>query len=657
MNAPATSWYTSPLDVTIRLSGVLWAVWLMVPWSPAPFAQGPLDEGYTIFSHIAFAKGTPWGAGALHTTGALGFLRFPFFYHQTFALLLLGLGLLAATLALLIDEGVRHNLPTWLRLPTVFGTTWLLSFNDDAGWVVVLLASQVLLPRVVRSRHWSVRPATAWLTWPILLDLAVCAVAANVKGTFLLMAGVVATEIAVLELWGRRAPILSMSFIVVIGLISLLSGFRIQDWGSYLQHILGSLSGYPEGFSKPGSPVVATLLLSSVLAFLALAAASGSHPATRLETIVRWTALALLLWIVGKGALVRQDRTHEIRAIMSVATFFVLFVATQFRNWSVKTKITALLPALSLASLIVLPKSEPPPPPRAEAHQHIEPFLSFLKSGTAAAVTRDAQARREVAKQVEHPWASSSSVAVFGTYQSLALGHPGRYVQMPIIAPYEVWTTWTSRRERDFLIGPDAPDYILYTTSPTSAEVALALTAHYVEHDRGLHYRLLRRRVTPFSVRKRLVLERDVEAGETIEIPPAWRTGPAIAQVDYTKTPMNTLISTIYQPPEAFLVLLKGRTPLARVRMNMLLSPEGIVLASRPGVWDGSSAALHGIRFDLLTDEQTEATALAFEARGVAGNAWSHYFGRRIHLRIYIPDFHPDTIDLRRSGSPMKRTP
>jgi hypothetical protein len=228
---------------------------------------------------------------------------------------------------------------------------------------------------------------------------------------------------------------------------------------------------------------------------------------------------------------------------------------------------------------------------------------------------------------------------VFGTYQTLALGHPGRYVAMPIIAPYEVWSPWTSRRELDFLMGPDAPDYLLYTTSPTSAEVALALTARYEEVERGPLHRLLRRRVTPFRVTKRDVFEGDIEVHDRIEIPTSWRAGAAIAQIRYTKTIMNTLISSVYQPPEAFLVLFRGNTPFARVRMNALLSPDGIVLASRPGTWDGSPLALHGIRFDLLTNERIEATALGFEARGVTGNDWLRYFGRRLHLRIYVPDF------------------
>jgi hypothetical protein len=187
-------------------------------------------------------------------------------------------------------------------------------------------------------------------------------------------------------------------------------------------------------------------------------------------------------------------------------------------------------------------------------------------------------------------------------------------------------------------MGPDAPDYLLYTASPASAELALALSARYAEVERRPSYGLLRRRPAPLGVNKRVVFDAGVDADRRIEIPSDWRTGPAVAEVRYTKTLTNTLISAVYQPPEAFLVLFKGPTPVAKIRMNSLLSAEGIVLSSAPGVWDGKARALQGLRFGLLTDERVDATALGFEARGAAGRAWSRYFGPTIHVRIYIPD-------------------
>src|SRR4029453_12415273 len=145
------------------------------------------------------------------------------------------------------------------------------------------------------------------------------------------------------------------------------------------------------------------------------------------------------------------------------------------------------------------------------------------------------------------------------------------------------WSPRASPREREFLMGPDAPDYLLYTGSPASGELALTLAARYAEVERRPSYGLLRRRPAPLTVNKRVVFEASVDPGHRIEIPPDWRKGPAVAEVRYTKTLTNTLISAVYQPPEAFLVLFKGTTPVAKIRMNSLLSPEGIVLSSAPG--------------------------------------------------------------------------
>jgi hypothetical protein len=89
------------------------------------------------------------------------------------------------------------------------------------------------------------------LTWPLLLDHGVCALAANVKGSFLLMAGVLAAELAALELRGRRAPAVSASFALLIAVLARLAGMRIGDWVPYTKHIIDSLRGYAESFSEP----------------------------------------------------------------------------------------------------------------------------------------------------------------------------------------------------------------------------------------------------------------------------------------------------------------------------------------------------------------------------------------------------------------------
>jgi hypothetical protein len=295
------------------------------------------------------------------------------------------------------------------------------------------------------------------------------------------------------------------------------------------------------------------------------------------------------------------------------------------------------MPALGLWGLFLVVVAGMPPR-RLSIEVRLDRFGAFLREGMAASAANDARARSEVAAAIQSPWPPTGSVAVFGSYQSLLLGHAGRRVVLPIVVPYEIWSPWTSRREREFLMGPDAPDYLLYTGSPASGELALTLTARYAEVERRPSYGLLRLRPAPLNVNKRVVFEASVDAGHRIEIPADWRHGPAVAEVRYTKTLTNTLISAVYQPPEAFVVLFKGPTPVAKIRMNSLLSAEGVVLSSAPGIWDGRPRALHGIRFGLLAGERVDATALGFEARGVAGNAWSRYFGPRIHVRIYIPD-------------------
>ena len=314
-----------PLDFLIRIAVVLWSVLLFAPWDPSPFNTGPGDRAYTIFSSLAFSAGHPWGAAdALHTGGPLGFLRFRIFSAPIFPLLLLVNGAIGATAGLLTDEIIRRRLNTWARLPLTFAAMALVAVSDEAVWLFVLLLSQLLIPEICRRRTWRGRPDLEWFTWPLLLDLAACAIAANAKGQFLLMAAVLAIEIAFLELWNRRPPVVSLAFIAVLALLAHFAGFKLTDWGPYAKHILDSTNGYAETFALAGSRKQAALLLLSACGLMALAAFTGWRSSNRVGNLIRWTGGSMLIWIAAKGALTRQDEAHTMRPVASLIIFSAL---------------------------------------------------------------------------------------------------------------------------------------------------------------------------------------------------------------------------------------------------------------------------------------------------------------------------------------------
>ena len=622
----------------IRLFAILWSVLLLTPWTPPAFDIGSYDEAYTIFAHIAFAQGRPWGtAGALHTGGPLGFLRFPVFYQPTYAAFIIGNACVGAAAGLVIDEIARVHLKKWARIPFVAAMVWILSVSDEAVWGFLLLVPQILIPAFSRSERWTVRSDSRWLRWPLVINLAACAVAINAKGSFLLMGALVGAEILLWELFARRLPLVSAAFAGIIALIARLSGFRISDWGPYTKHILGSVIGYAETFSILDPMWDAALLSFSAMWLIAIAACSARHSHGRLQAAVRWSLFAMLLWMNVKAALIRPDTIHQVRAITLLTVFFAVYAAAYWNQWSRRTKISSFLPALCLAALFVRAVRD------LELMPNLAEFASLLQQGVAPAEAEDAMMRTKVAEQIKSPWSSTSSVAVFGTYQSLLLGHPGRLLNLPVIASYEIWSPWTSRLERDFFLNSNPPDYLVYTASPSSAEVACTLTSVYEEVERGQQYRLLRRRPVPLTVTRRAVLEENIDAGDVVELEPEWRTGPAIVEVRYTKTFLHSVLSALYQPAEAYLVLFEGRKPFAKIRMNPLLSAEGIVLAGAPGIWNGRGLRLGSIRFGLLTGERVQATAFGFEANGALGKNWNRYFGRSLRVRIYIPDFEDRT--------------
>ena len=160
------NWFRHPsvLDAAVWSCAVLWAVALIVPWSPGAFVVRPADAAYTIFAHIGFAEGAPWGTSSLHTGGPWGFLRFPVYYAPTYPLLVAGNAFIAAAMALLIDGFVRSRFRRPGRLLFVMAAIAILATSDEAVWLLALLLTAASLPEVQRGSRWSLVPDHAG--WP-----------------------------------------------------------------------------------------------------------------------------------------------------------------------------------------------------------------------------------------------------------------------------------------------------------------------------------------------------------------------------------------------------------------------------------------------------------------------------------------------------------
>src|SRR5581483_548820 len=256
---------------------------------------------------------------------------------------------------------------------------------------------QILIPAFSRSERWTVRSDSRWLRWPLVINLAACAVAINAKGSFLLMGALVGAEILLWELFARRLPLVSAAFAGIIALIARLSGFRISDWGPYTKHILGSVIGYAETFSILDPMWDAALLSFSAMWLIAIADCSARHSHGRLQAAVRWSLFAMLLWMNVKAALIRPDTIHQVRAITLLTVFFAVYAAAYWNQWSRRTKISSFLPALCLAALFVRAVRD------LELMPNLAEFASLLQQGVAPAEAEDAMMRTKVAEQIKSP--------------------------------------------------------------------------------------------------------------------------------------------------------------------------------------------------------------------------------------------------------------
>ena len=496
----------------------------------------------------------------VHTSGPLGFLRFPFFYRPHYVLLLLGNAAIAAIVALLLYHLAALGMTTWARLPLLPARCGCsVSVMTRSGWWPSSCAAPAPRSEPVAAL---VAPAgPAWLA-ALLLDLGAAPRPPTSRDRFSSMAddprrrvgsaGTARTARArrVRELrppHRRAGP---------------MGGVAARRLGTVRDAHLRFPGGYAESFSQAGSPAQAGILILSVLLFLALDGFRAWRSPDRFEALVGWGALGTLVWMTAKGGLCGRTGFTRCGPSRPSACFSRSTSSPAATNGS-PSRLAFLLLALGLPGLfIVVAAGMPPKRPSLEVR--LNTFSSFLRKGWPSPRLRTLGRAARSPPRSRARGLPTGSVGVFGSCQSLLLGHAGRHVVLPIVAPYEIWSPWTSRREREFLLGPEAPDYLLYTGSPASAELALTLAARYAEVERRPSYWLLRRRPVP-PERAQACRPRDQRRRRGPHgVPPDWRTAPAVVEVRYTKTFTNTLISAVYQPPEAFLVLFRDRLPSRR---------------------------------------------------------------------------------------------
>jgi hypothetical protein len=632
-----------------------WAILWSFPWKFSTPGHWPTDSSFTPLAHVFFAEGRPWGAHTLHTSGIWGFLRFPFFNPETFSTFVCAHVALGALIGWFVADRCFH-LPKrrWILVLTGAALLPLLSASDDARWYIPIFGL-VVLRALDRTRG-----APSALVVALALGVSL---AAHAKGNLFIAAGVVVVALLAADLLQRRIP-WTVMLIFASGIVLLYAGGGdLAGFVRYTIHVLESTRAYPEAFSQSSDGLTAALFLLGVV---------FAGAARCLQVRYRWQwplalAFGLLLFLLYKGAFVRQDAIHLARTVAAVVLVVGMETVAAFCSWSPTTmprRRATIAGGLAIASLALFLS------PLADGHvrrivarelwTHPPTAVGFVKIPLAG--HQDRLDRKLARIRLYNPFVGvKGSIATVGTFQSLLLAYGLHPETLPVVAHYEVWSPRAAAAIDRYLNSDEAPQYLVRTANYPSASNELSIARLYrPTGSAGFNYTLLERRSDPLVVRSETLFEGTVGWDEPIDIPSEHLDSLLVAEVRYHRNLAGRLVSFLHHPPHAQMILERSDGSRASVRLNSMLADQGIVAAvdvpdpeygghlqrrGVPGVktiqdghWGGGPDALHLSRHAILTEVESNVRRVRFRAETLGHDATA-LFKPELHVRIQVVSF------------------
>ena len=636
----------------ISLAMIAWAILWSFPWRFFTPALLPTDLSFTPLAHTFFAQGRPWGADTLHTSGIWGFLRFNLFHPDTFALFVSANLALGALIGWFFADRSFH-LPRrrWVLLLTTAALLPLLSASDDARWYMPIFGLLVLrtLDRT--------RGAPSALVWALSLGAAL---AFHTKGNLVIATGVVVVALLASDLYQRRVP----WTVILIGAFAIVllyaGGSDLAAFGPYIIHVVESTRAYPESFSQSSGIWAPGLFLLGVIC-------AGIARCLQIEHRWQWPlalAFGMLLFLLYKGAFVRQDAIHITRSLTAVLVVVGSEFVAGICSWPSSTipraraKVAAGLAVASLA-LFLSPLSDGYVRGILfrEVPQHPGIAAGFIP------ITLEGHQRRLDRRlgliRLSTPFVNvGGSIATIGTYQTPILAHGLRSETLPVVAHYEVWSPRAAAAIDRYLESNQAPQFLVRSASYASASNELTVARLYRPTSTGgFNYELLERRPEPLVATSQTLFEGTVGWNEPIDIPPEHWDSLLVAEVAFHKNMAGRLVSFLHHPAHVQMILEKSDGGEASVRLNSMLSGQGVVAAvdvphpehgghlqrrGVPGVetiqdghWGGGSDALHLSRHGVLSEVESNVRRIRFRARTLGWDA-TGLFKPDLHVRILV---------------------
>ena len=424
-----------------------------------------VDQSWNAALHLAIQQGTAFGPDVIYTYGPLGFLKVPAWWGTT-----------TGAAAIVYETAVRLALFVVVLAVARRSFGWLAALAlmllvgaevEDAAVPLALgVALWVLLG--AREREGAARSR--------MLALAALGVLGGVEllaktntGVVILAVGALA---ALLGPGAGRARLRLVAALAGTALLTALlgwlaSGQSLGDLGAYVVNTASIVAGYSSAMNIEFGPVdwhYTAAIVATVLGALGLwRVTDGRDRRLRAGALAIWAVYA---WLAFKQGFVRHD-AHVVHF------FAALFVGLAAVPWPARARgiaLTALVVPLVVLVAIQNQRVGDLVRPVAAVDRAFSDVLPVLSGGERLERVRagDARVRSEV--RVAPPTLAlleGRGVHVAPLEASVVAGHDLRWDPLPVFQDYQAYTPRLDDLNADRLLGPDAPERILFRNGPT----------------------------------------------------------------------------------------------------------------------------------------------------------------------------------------------
>lgn len=429
-----------------------------------PPAGPNLDPSWSAVLAWAVSNGAVWGRDVVFTYGPLGFL-YPgaSYYGATFDVFFAG----QVVLSLILSFALVHALlflhwPARIAFLLVFLAWWLPWISPDVTWLLFFGTSAIALS--CQSEHGSGDPKLVAVA--CIYSFAV-AVLALIKFSMVPLA-LLWVSVVSMTLIRHGNRMAAVAVIVTCGASWLLlwtaTGQPLSGIGQYLSTSIEVSSGYAGamGLAPPMYlDVVGFGVMASAGAWLAWNVLVLRKDATRAATFF---LLGCIVYVAWRAGFTRADG-HVV--ILFPVAFCLALASLALRAASLRqahrTAFAAIVVLVSILSFKALPE-ELSPSLWSVRFKQVPQKVSYLLAPSSLRSFREAQ-RAERATTYSLPKikaiVGTASTDLLSWDQGVLLLNDLNYRPRPVFQGYSVYTRDLQRRNERFILGSQAPDWIL----------------------------------------------------------------------------------------------------------------------------------------------------------------------------------------------------